>query len=110
MRVTGDAKLVERIAARPEVASIEPERVHRLPETGAADAAAVTAAVEWGVASIHAPLASCGGSCVLSGPTVGEPLRWLSVKSGCTHAGRIDDMLVVAVRCLSLDAATTSPP
>jgi subtilisin family serine protease len=55
VRVTGDAPLVERIAARPEVREITADRVYELPEPIPADDGPSIAAVEWGVERIGAP-------------------------------------------------------
>ncbi|NUT35572.1 MAG: S8 family serine peptidase, partial [Hamadaea sp.] len=55
VKVTGDAALVDAIAARSDVESIGPDRVYQLPETQATDATAEVAAVEWGIDRIRAP-------------------------------------------------------
>ena len=56
--VTGDRALVEELAARPDVASIEPNRVFELIEpvewVDAAETDAAINAIEWGVANINA--------------------------------------------------------
>lgn len=55
--VQGDKALVEEIAARSDVARIEPSRSYRLvePERGKATTKAGTHAIEWGLNNIEAP-------------------------------------------------------
>ncbi|RFC70300.1 S8 family serine peptidase [Streptomyces sp. AcE210] len=61
VQITGDARLLAEVAARPEVTRIVPARslplVGSVPATGPAGAAAATAddGTEWGVAAINAP-------------------------------------------------------
>ncbi|GAA1731789.1 hypothetical protein GCM10009809_29040 [Isoptericola hypogeus] len=61
VEVTGDAGLLERIVALPEVATVAADRVYELPEptptadAPTADAPTAAAGVEWGVDQIGAP-------------------------------------------------------
>ncbi|MEU5913534.1 S8 family serine peptidase [Micromonospora sp. NPDC047527] len=56
VRVTGDRKLVDEIAKRPEVARIEPTRSYPLRRpTPAAGSRASADGVEWGLTNINAP-------------------------------------------------------
>ncbi|HEY8472832.1 MAG TPA: S8 family serine peptidase [Natronosporangium sp.] len=56
VRVTGDAELLERIAARPEVAQITADRTYTLPEPIPAEAEPQTAdGIEWNIDRIGAP-------------------------------------------------------
>ncbi|RKR92051.1 subtilisin family serine protease [Micromonospora pisi] len=57
LRVEGDRALVEAIAARPEVARIDPVRTYEVvrPAPGNTTAKAGAAGAEWGIANIEAP-------------------------------------------------------
>ncbi|MEV4759097.1 S8 family serine peptidase [Micromonospora sp. NPDC049559] len=57
LRVRGDKALVDSIAARPEVARIEPVKVYPLvkPTARTASTTAAPAAAEWGLTNIEAP-------------------------------------------------------
>jgi hypothetical protein len=55
VRVEGDLKLAETLAARPEVARIVPEGVRELPKPTHAEAKARVQAVEWNIERIRAP-------------------------------------------------------
>ncbi|WP_338695314.1 S8 family serine peptidase [Streptomyces sp. Q6] len=54
LKVTGDKALAEKIAARPEVASIEADTVIRLPDTEQGTTEATADGVEWNVDAINA--------------------------------------------------------
>ncbi|MFG2569479.1 S8 family serine peptidase [Streptomyces sp. NPDC048567] len=55
LKVTGDKALAQRIAVRPEVAAIEPDRLLQLPEEFPAEQEPKVDGVEWNVDSIGAP-------------------------------------------------------
>ncbi|MGQ4490267.1 S8 family serine peptidase [Streptomyces sp. SAS_281] len=55
LKVTGDKALARRIAARPEVASIEPDRLLQLPDEFPAEQEPKVDGVEWNLESINAP-------------------------------------------------------
>ncbi|TRV80854.1 S8 family serine peptidase [Streptomyces sp. 130] len=55
LKVTGDKALAEKIAARPEVAAIEPDRLLPLPQELPAEQEPTVDGVEWNVDSIGAP-------------------------------------------------------
>ncbi|ALG07750.1 hypothetical protein AOZ06_13280 [Kibdelosporangium phytohabitans] len=54
LKVTGDAALVDEIAARPEVKQILPERTHAVPEPAPAEQLAQVNAVEWNIDRVRA--------------------------------------------------------
>ncbi|MFF7339858.1 S8 family serine peptidase [Streptomyces sp. NPDC008163] len=55
LKVTGDKALARKIAARPEVAAIEPDRLYQLPKEFPAEQEPAVNGVEWNVESIGAP-------------------------------------------------------
>ncbi|MFE7575367.1 S8 family serine peptidase [Streptomyces sp. NPDC057521] len=55
LKVTGDKALARRIAARPEVAAIEPDRLYDLPAEFPAEKQPRVNGVEWNLDSINAP-------------------------------------------------------
>ncbi|MEV5602515.1 S8 family serine peptidase [Streptomyces sp. NPDC052299] len=55
LKVTGDKALAQKIAARPEVTAIEPDRLFQLPEEFPAEQEPEVNGVEWNVDSIGAP-------------------------------------------------------
>lgn len=55
LKVTGDKALAQKIAARPEVTAIEPDRLFQLPEEFPAEQEPQVNGVEWNVDSIGAP-------------------------------------------------------
>ncbi|MGW2474012.1 S8 family serine peptidase [Streptomyces sp. NPDC001665] len=55
VKVTGDKALAQKIAARPEVAAIEPDRLYQLPEEFPAEQEPKVNGVEWNLDSIGAP-------------------------------------------------------
>ncbi|MFC4586982.1 S8 family serine peptidase [Sphaerisporangium corydalis] len=55
IQVTGDAKLADEIAKRPEVERIDPVRVTKLPDPLPGKAAAKVDAVEWNIDRVNAP-------------------------------------------------------
>jgi len=55
VKVTGSSKLLDALAERPEVATIEELKTYKLPEFTPAAANAAPNAVEWGVDRINAP-------------------------------------------------------
>ncbi|MEU2246680.1 S8 family serine peptidase [Streptomyces sp. NPDC019224] len=55
VKVTGDKALAQKIAARPEVAAIEPDRLFQLPDEFPAEQQPRVNGVEWNLDSINAP-------------------------------------------------------
>lgn len=55
VKVTGDAALVSRIAARPEVEQITADKTYRIPEPEAAGDEPQIASVEWNISRVNAP-------------------------------------------------------
>ncbi|WP_436757587.1 S8 family serine peptidase [Streptosporangium sp. V21-05] len=55
IQVTGDAKLAEEIAKRPEVERIEPSRVTKVPEPLPGKDVAKVDAIEWNINRVNAP-------------------------------------------------------
>ncbi|MGH2354337.1 MAG: S8 family serine peptidase, partial [Chloroflexota bacterium] len=55
VKVTGDADLVRRVAALPEVGRITADRTYRLPQPAPADAEPTVQGVEWNIDRINAP-------------------------------------------------------
>ncbi|WP_440067176.1 hypothetical protein [Streptosporangium sp. OZ121] len=55
IQVTGNAKLAEKIAERPEVDRIEPSRVTKVPEPLPGKEVARINAIEWNIDRVNAP-------------------------------------------------------
>ncbi|MFG3701916.1 S8 family serine peptidase [Micromonospora sp. NPDC047620] len=55
VRVTGDAALLKRIAARPEVTQIATDQIYQIPTPEAADEESQITAVEWNISRVNAP-------------------------------------------------------